>query len=341
MNRDTGRRAFVWGAAVAMILAGLYTRWPGFYMDTKYRDIYFVWNEGEQIARGVNPYERVRGSDMVNNDKYPTYLPPMYLFGAAARLAGFRTFESFLMFWRFLILMADIAVGLIILRYALKKGRGDIGLFTLFFWLFCRWSLYVWEIGNTEAILALLMIGAVMTWDRRPVIGALLFGMALGIKHFGILLLPVLLARSRDPKEMMKRLGWVLAIPVLTSLPFFITSPVGFTKAMLFSVVRGAGTHLLEDARSIRILFGASGWISRLFLFGVFCLYWTAAIRGRWNLWLAAATAFTVFISFNPVLFTQYFGWITPFGLLYLCDVSASPPEQAPPKAVRSAGDIG
>ena len=175
-----------------------------------------------------------------------------------------------------------------------------------------------------ESIIFFLMVLSLCIWDDRPMASGLLFGVALGLKHLGILLLPILLARSRSFREGLMRLVYVLIIPAAASLPFFVWSPVGFTKAMLFSVVRGAGSHLLEDSMSIKILFGSHGIMSRLFLFVVYLLFWNAAIRQRWNLWLSGAVAFFLFVSFNPVLFTQYFSWIVPFFALYLVEVSGT-----------------
>jgi hypothetical protein len=303
---------------IGIVLLALYVRLPGLYLNTKYRDIYFVWEEGRRIAAGVNPYARVEQSDMIHNEKYPTYLPPIYLVAAFAVKTGCKDFPTFLIFWRTLILIFDIAIGLFLYFYSARRGKFYTGLLCLFIWLFARWGLYVWEIANTESLILLLMILSLYYWDKKPRTAALLFGAALGIKHFGVVLLPVLLARSKDSREGLWRLVYILAVPALLSLPFFLWSPAGFSNAMVFSVVRESGSHLMEDSLSIGILFGRYGFYSRLFLFAVYGIYWIAAIREKWNLWLAAAVAFFLFVSFNPVLYTQYFAWSLPFGLLYL-----------------------
>ena len=48
-------------------------------------------------------------------------------------------------------------------------------------------------------------------------------------------------------------------------------------------------------------------------------VYWLAARRSGGK-YLPAALAFTVFISFNAVLFNQYFAWLIPFILLMVAD---------------------
>lgn len=322
MEKKGNRRLFSTVLFLAILVLAVYIRQPGFLFKTKYRDIYFIWVEGERIASGVNPYERVRESDMVHNEKYPTYLPPIYLFTGLLVWLGMDSFPLFLFSWRILILGFDLAVGIFLFYYCRRREREAAGLFAAFFWFFSRWNLYVWEIGNTESIILFLMILSIFLWEKKPLAAGLLFGGALGLKHFGIVFLPVLLAHSKDTRDGLKRLCYVMIIPVASSLPFFLGSPEGFTKAMLFSVVRGASSHMMEDAKSIRILLGESGWGPRIFLFLAFVLYWIAAIREKWNLWLSAALAFALFLSFNLILFTQYFVWVLPFGCLFLADAN-------------------
>lgn len=257
---------------------------------------------------------------MIHNDKYPTYLPLVYLFAGLIVKTGFRDFQTFLIFLRVLILIFDIAIGLFLFYYIAQRGRFHTALLALFIWLFARWGLYVWEIANAETIILFFMILSLYYWDKKPRTAGVLFGLALGMKQFGVLLLPVLVARSRDRKEGVSRLIFILAIPALSSLPFFLWNPAGFSKAMVFHIVRESGSHLTEDSQSIGILFGRYGLYSRLFLFAVFVIFWITAIREKWNLWLAAAVAFFLFVSFNPVLYTQYFLWPLPFALLYLIE---------------------
>jgi uncharacterized membrane protein len=163
---------------------------------------------------------------------------------------------------------------------------------------------------------------ALYYWDRKPFLAGLLFGVSLSMKHFGVLFLPVLIFGSRDLKKGLRRLGYVLLIPAALSLPFFVWHPEGFVKSIFFNVVREFSSQLLEDSRSISLLFGESGILLRLFEMVVYLLFWVAAVRERWNRWLGAALAFFIFLGFNPVLFTQYFSWMVPFILLYLIDVS-------------------
>ena len=305
-----------------IILLALYVRLPGFYMETEGRDTYFAWMDGKRIATGVNPYERITHGDMIHNEKYPTRLPLVYLIAALFIKLGAAKFESFIYFWRIFILIFDLTLGTFLFNYGRERGKDFVGLLAAFVWFFSRWGLYVWEIGNSEAFIILMMVLALYYWDRKPFLAGLLLGVSLSMKHFGVLFLPVLICGSRDLREGLRRLGYVLLIPAALSLPFFVWHPEGFVKSIFFNVVREYSSHLIEDSISIRQLFGKSGIILRLFEVVVYLLFWVAAVRERWNRWLGAALTFFIFLGFNPVLFTQYFSWMVPFILLYLIDVS-------------------
>jgi len=306
----------------AIVLLALFVRLPGFYMETEGRDTYFAWMDGKRIAMGVNPYERITHGDMIHNEKYPTRLPLVYLIAALFIKLGAAKFESFIFFWRIFIIAFDLTLGTFLFNYGRERGNDLVGLFAAFVWFFSRWGLYVWEIGNSEAFIILMMVLALYHWDKKPILAGLLFGISLSMKHFGVLFLPVLIFSCRDLRDGLRRLGYVLLIPAAISLPFFIWHPEGFVKSILFNVVRGFSSQLLEDSRSIALLFGDSGILLRLFEVVVYLLFWVVAVRERWNRWLGAALAFFIFLGFNPVLFTQYFSWMVPFILLYLVDVS-------------------
>ena len=310
-------------AFIVIVLLAIYVRRPGFLMDAKYRDVYFSWLEGKRIVAGVNPYEALLESDMVHNQKYPTRLPLIYLMTASLVKLGFESFESFIRAWRILVLLFDLAVGSFLFYYAFSRKKEVLGLCIAFIWFFNRWNLYTWEIGNEECLILFLMLLSVYLWEKKPLAAGLLFGAALGIKHFGVLFLPVLLAHSKNPREGMKRFFYVMIIPVIVSFPFFIWSPEGFSRAIFFNLVRKASTHVAEDSHSIRIIFGSAGLLPRIFIITAYILFWFAAIRKKWNLWLCGAVAFFIFQCFNPVLFSQYFAWMVPFFCIYLVDAES------------------
>lgn len=307
------------GLTLILILA-IYVRLPAFYFEAKGFDTYFVWRDGKRIAEGENPYARILAGDMIHNDKYATRLPLVYLMAALIIRTGSGEFESFLTIWRIFILIFDLAVGLFVFQRAAAKGRFLLGLFGTFTWFFARWGLYTWEIANSEAFMLFMLILALYYWEEKPFLAGILFGISLSMKHIGILFLPVLLAGSGSWKEGARRLLYVAIIPAVISIPFFLWGPEAYIKSLLFSGVRDSNSHLSCDAQSIMILFGRYGIRSRFIFLFAFIIFWFAAAKEKWNKWLTACLAFYLFISFNPVLFTQYFVWMLPFLLIYLIE---------------------
>ena len=95
-------------------------------------------------------------------------------------------------------------------------------------------------------------------------------------------------------------------------------NPGGFARSILFSATRLAATHLMVP--SLDALLGWEGprRASQLVVL-LLAVYWLAArrISGKY---LPAALAFSVFISFNAVLYNQYFVWLIPFMLLMVAE---------------------
>ncbi|HOE62391.1 MAG TPA: hypothetical protein PKW18_06130 [Candidatus Sumerlaeota bacterium] len=314
-----GRIISLSGLTLILILA-IYVRLPAFYFEAKGFDTYFVWLDGKRIAEGKNPYARILSGDMIHNDKYATRLPLVYLMAALIIRTGSGDYESFLSIWRIFILFFDLAVGLYIFQKAAGKGSLLLGLFLIFTWFFARWGLYTWEIANSEPFMLFMLILALEYWDEKPVLAGILFGVSLSMKHIGVLFLPVMLAASGNWKEAARRLGYVAIFPLVISIPFFIWGPYAYIKSLLFSGVRDGNSHLLSDSKSIMLLFGSYGIKSRIIPMLAFIIFWAAALKEKWNKWLVACLAFYLFISFNPVLFTQYFVWMLPFLLIYLIE---------------------
>ena len=73
-----------------LIIAGAVARIPLFRFTglESYEDMFFTWMDSARIANGVNPYERILGSDMIRNRDYPTYLPLIYLVGTLPIVFG-------------------------------------------------------------------------------------------------------------------------------------------------------------------------------------------------------------------------------------------------------------
>jgi hypothetical protein len=118
---------------------------------------------------------------------------------------------------------------------------------------------------------------------------------------------------------------WIASIPLMTSLPFLAWNAEGFVKSIAFSATRDASTRPQWD--TIDVVTHLSGLNARLpilaLLFGTFFAAWQNAI-GRYG---AAMVVMAIFISFNPVLFVQYFAWLIPLLLLAASEWMFKPKE--------------
>jgi uncharacterized membrane protein len=139
----------------------------------------------------------------------------------------------------------------------------------------------------------------------------------LGFKQLDIILVPLfLIAVWQSEREHRVRAvliaGAVLASTlVVTSAPFLIANPEAFLRSMIFEAVRDPVGHIRAPALGEAL--GFSGAASRLPFFvliaSVYALFW----RRKIGLYTAGLLAMASFISTNPVLFIQYFTWLTPF----------------------------
>ena len=88
-------------------------------------DIFYYWKEGNVLASGFNPYERIIGGDLRVNEKYPTCFPLFYIFAALLNKIGFNSFESFLQIWRIINLFSHITIILLIYKFFIKGNSKD------------------------------------------------------------------------------------------------------------------------------------------------------------------------------------------------------------------------
>jgi hypothetical protein len=63
-------------------------------------DIYSVFKEGRRLQESKNPYARILGRDLSENDNFAAYLPVSYLLSLISQKAGLDFFWEWLSFWR-------------------------------------------------------------------------------------------------------------------------------------------------------------------------------------------------------------------------------------------------
>ncbi len=286
-------------------------------------DIYNVWNEGRKLYAGTNPYTRIIGRSLRDNDNYPTYLPFTYLFSAALQHFEIREFPDFLTIWRRINLASHLGLGLLTFYIYNRQRKPLAGLIACSILLLGRWSAYIIDVQHLEFPAILAIVAAGHQLNRRPTLSALLFSLSLCIKHISIILLPCfllgLLAASAGLNiraKSMRILRYCLvafALPAALSLPFLHNSPDGFVLSMLFSASRGTSSHGIATGTEMILL---SVDQTRLLMLGLFVMGWIVQAKQRMNIWFASTLILLIFLQFSPVVFAQYYIWITAFLLI-------------------------
>lgn len=286
-------------------------------------DIYNAWEEGKKLSEGVNPYTRIIGQSMRDNNNYPTYLPLTYLCSALLQRLGIRDFPDFIRIWRGISLACHLGLGLLTFHIYNRQRKPLAGLIAISILLLGRWSAYIIDVQHLEFPAVLAIVAAGQQLNRRPTLSAFLFSLSLSIKHIGIILLPCfLLGLNTDATGLSTATKWerirryclvAFALPLVISLPFLIDHASGFLLSMLFSASRGTSSHGIATGSEMILLSVDS---TRLLMGSLFVMGWIVQAKQRMNVWFACTLILLIFLQFNPVVFAQYYIWITAFLLI-------------------------
>ena len=164
---------------------------------------------------------------------------------------------------------------------------------------------------------------------------SLLFGLSLCVKQIGIILLPCFLlelhadSQPTGPGQGIRPCKYCLltfALPLLISLPFLIDHATGFVLSMVFSASRNSSDHGIATGSKM-ILLGLDS--TRLLMVGLILMNWLAQAREQINFWFASTITLLLFLQFNPVVFAQYYIWVTAFLLIAFAFLTPARPAAA------------
>jgi hypothetical protein len=294
--------------------------------EIREEDIYYSFLEGERIENGANPYARILDGDMRHNDKYATYFPLFYEASYLSIHFGLDQFDDWLRAWRQIFHGFEYAIALLLFAVFASQKMEWGGAAAAGFWLYNRWTLYIITTANSDFIPIFFMLAAFALYPRKKYAALLLFSISLAFKQIGIFAAPlfVIWAFTAEEKrrsglaEAAKSAAVIASVPLAFSLPFLVWNAEGFARSILFSVTRLPTTHL--KVPSLDAWLGWEGTAARIPLVVLLLAVYWLAVRRIGGKYLPAALAFTVFISFNAVLFNQYFAWLIPFLLLMVVE---------------------
>lgn len=302
-------------------------------------DIYYSWGEGARILRGENPYSRILGSDMLHNDKYPTYFPLFYLLSAATQGMGFREYPEWIGLWRIVFAFFDVGIIAILFWLPYRRGLPLLAAFAGAFWALNRWTLFELRIAQLDFIPIFFLLLSLALFEKRQRLSLLLFGVSISAKQIGIFLAPLYLIWAwRSAPEASRRRATIVAgatlavIPLLLSLPFLVADAEGYLRSIFFSATRLPSSHF--EAFSIDAELGLVGLWAKLPMLALMALVYGLALFGQVGRFTAALLVLSVFVDFNSVLYTHYLCWVVPLLPLAVSEYARpSPPVPAPAAA--------
>ncbi|MBL7162416.1 MAG: hypothetical protein ISS57_07400 [Anaerolineales bacterium] len=300
-------------------------------IDIEDQDIYLVYKEGYNLLQGKNPYARAAETTELRwNNELPTYLPVIYYGSWLTHLAGLQEIDQWLNVWRGVFLFFNLCVAYLIFHIAHHRYHiTTLGIFGALFWLFNRWNLHVTTIYHFNFIPIFFLLLSLSLHSKHKITSYILFGLSLSIKHNAIFLIPIYLiwAWQDDESQSIKNVviaGLSIAgIPLIASLPFIITSPLGFTKSMLISLTRYPETHL--GVLSLDALLGWVGFSAKIPLVIMVLLVYLLSWQRKLESFTAGLLIMLIFVNFHSVLFRHYLVWIIPLLPLAVCETMLTP----------------
>ena len=282
---------------------------------TEGEDVWHHWRRGGDVAAGQNPYRCVPQGSCVDG-KIPIHFPLFYWLSSATRSVGLEGFQAWLGLWRPVFLGSYVAIGVLLAWPLLRRRYLAAAVAVLLFWLLNRWSLYVIRVSHIDFLALLPLVGSVLAWPRRQRLALVLFGISLALKQVAIFLVPVYLAlvwRQGGPgrvRRLLLAVFLIALVPALTILPF-AGDLDAFAEAVFFSATRSSEADF--GAPSVDSILGLTGGATRGLMLGLILLVAWSSLRRGLSLATAGLLILTVFITFNAVIFNQYFIWLLPF----------------------------
>jgi hypothetical protein len=183
----------------------------------------------------------------------------------------------------------------------------------------------VW--GSFDSVAALFTILSLyfLLCKGSTIKAGVCLGIAIGVKLYPVLMLPVLVIQMRAKKESAKLLISSLATPGIASLPFFISSPVLFVGGLL-NTYGNAGTFSVWSefvTPLFQAFMGSAGFLvvivvsTSLLIVGV-CALLRLINKLRIDMVTGCLIVLSYFLLMAQMVHENYFVWVLPFLVLVL-----------------------
>ncbi len=184
------------------------------------KDIEAYTDASTDLLEGRNPYERTVQS--FNNPNDPgshgfAYLPMLMYINSVAIILSLLTKVPTVFLQKIPVLLADIGVGILLYKLLYQKNYAVL-LAALWIWFWNPYFYFKQNYVYMDPLPIFFMLAALVTLKKDSVVSGTFFAIAVSVKTFPIIALPVLLLKSKNPKHF-------LAAAIITGLaicaPFF------------------------------------------------------------------------------------------------------------------------
>lgn len=316
----------MFAAIVAAAIAMHISQWKDEYLGS---DIKSIYETSRELSLGANPYDSILPGRR-NDEKYATYLPLFYIFGALIHKLGAQDYLAWIGIWRVGNLAANVGIGAVLFAAFYQRRLLLMAIFAVLFWFFNRWTLYITVNGQIDLLPVFCLVASLLLFRTHRRLSFLLLGVSLALKHIGIFVVPLYLiwvwqaSEQRRLRQVVRAAIWIAAVPTIISLPFVIWNAESFRASMVYSLTREAENHFkvasLDELLTVMYPW-FTGIVARVPLIAMMLLIYLGALRRQVPLFFGVLLVMSVFIDFNSVVFRQYFTWLVPMVLLALCDV--------------------
>jgi hypothetical protein len=298
-------------------------------------DIYFEYEAAKELQKGGNPYNRILEGNMIENDKYATQLPLYFYTLSYIRQMSGNGFEEFLENFRVIVFWSHVVGGVMIYLLFREANKKLYGYCASLFFLFNVWSLnsFLNLKQDLPAIALLLLSYFFFRKSKFRWLSYILYGLSLGIKHIGVFIAPMYLMPLIHKQDSYKKFGINVLLLFLTifipSASLFFDNPASFINSMLFSLTRtpldseitfGYNKLLTTYNPSFNTGTLYQQLLPRLPLLISSLLCFLLLVLKRIPISMYLFLSVLVFATFNPIIFPQYFTWVTPLASICILD---------------------
>ncbi len=281
-----------------------------------------------EFLAGVNPYAYTVKSfsepELELEHGY-AYLPTLlYIQSGLTALNDWLDVDQPTIYWYKLpVLLADIGVGYLLYKILKKENFSNIVIIGgLLFWFFNPYFFMNYQYTNYETLPLFFLLLSYITLGKRNFTTGLLFGLAITLKTFPIILFALFILKSTNRKRFI--LGALLA-GIIIALPFmrsYYDFNLMIQGSLLVHGERGIqGRPFLSLATVYLQNYGLNPFqaeYSRLFSVAALIstqlvtlfLYFKKKIT---NVWILTLVSFAVYLLLTPVLNRTHLIWALPF----------------------------